>query len=100
MGNDVKPYRQAKPCHAGDVIQFEGLVEDKNENFLKEIIHLVENIKTSRPRPGFEVRLPGERGFEALKDCQINGIPLDEEKIQYLQNIAQENNIEPVTAGD
>ena len=70
------------------------------ENFLKEIKYLVANIKTSHPRPGFEVRLPGERGFEALKDCQINGIPLDEEKIQILREIAQENNIEPVTLGD
>jgi len=70
------------------------------KNFLKETKHFVEHVRTSRPRPGFAVRLPGERGFAALKDCQINGIPLDEDKMRMLHEIAQQNDIEPITIGD
>lgn len=65
--------------------------------FLEEMKRFLEHVKSSRLRPGFdEIRLPGERGFAALEDCRINGIPLDDDKLQMLRKIADDNGIEPL----
>jgi len=64
--------------------------------FQSEMKRFLGHVKSSRPRPGFEVRLPGERGFAALRDCRENGIPLDDPKINLLRKIAEENHLESV----
>ena len=65
--------------------------------FLDEIERFLKHVKSSRLRPGFdEIRLPGERGFEALEDCRAHGIPLDEGKLQMLRKISDDNGIEPL----
>jgi LDH2 family malate/lactate/ureidoglycolate dehydrogenase len=65
------------------------------EYYIKEIKRFIKHIKSAHPRSGFDkVRLPGERGFKALKDCKKNGIPLDNNKIDMLKQIAEQNGIE------
>ena len=66
------------------------------EYYRNEMERFITHVKNSRPRPGQEVRLPGERGFAALADCRENGIPLDEHKLSLLSKIAEENEIEPI----
>lgn len=63
--------------------------------FIKEIKRFIEHLKSSRVRPGFKkIRLPGERGFAALEDCRLHGVPLDDNKLQMLKEIADDNGIE------
>ena len=65
--------------------------------YLDEMDRFLGHVKSSRLRPGFdEIRLPGERGFVALEDCRIHGIPLAEDKLQMLRKIADDNGIEPL----
>ncbi len=48
-----------------------------------------------RVRAGFKkIRLPGERGFAALKNCKLRGVPPDDNKLQILKEIADDNGIE------
>lgn len=68
-----------------------------SEYYLEEMKRFLEHVKSSRLRPGFdEIRIPGERGFAELEDCQANGIPLDDNKLQMLSKIADENGIKPI----
>jgi LDH2 family malate/lactate/ureidoglycolate dehydrogenase len=68
-----------------------------SEYFLKEMRRFLEHLKSSRLRPGFDrIRLPGERGFAALEDCRLHGIPLTDDKLHMLRKIAQDNGIQPV----
>ncbi len=63
--------------------------------FTKEIKRFIEHLKSSRVRPGFKkVRLPGERGFAALENCKLRGVPLDDNKLQILKEIADDNGME------
>jgi len=67
------------------------------EYYSNEMSRFIRHLKSSRVRPGFEaVRLPGERGFAALADCEANGIPLDDVKLEMLLKIAEENGIASV----
>ena len=67
------------------------------EYYLEEMNRFVEHVKSSRIRPGFdEVRLPGERGFVALEDCRVHGIPLDDDKLHMLRKIADDHGIQPI----
>ncbi|MBN1352643.1 Ldh family oxidoreductase [candidate division KSB1 bacterium] len=59
------------------------------EYYQREMKRYLDFVKKARPRPGFEVRLPGERGFAALEDCRKNGIPLSDEKLGLLNKLAK-----------
>lgn len=64
--------------------------------YAREMKRFIKHVKSARSRPGFQrVRLPGERGFAALKDCRVHGIPLSQDKLRMLQTIAAENGISP-----
>lgn len=64
------------------------------EFYEREMARFIDHVKSSRTRPGVrEIRLPGERGFAALADCRVNGVPLDNGKLDMLNGIADENGI-------
>jgi L-lactate dehydrogenase len=68
-----------------------------SEYYLREMKRYMEYLRSSRKREGFEaVRLPGERGFAALADCEANGVPLDEGKLKMLREIAEANGVQGV----
>ncbi|MHC4872802.1 MAG: Ldh family oxidoreductase [Planctomycetota bacterium] len=70
------------------------IAEDK-DYYLKEMHRYLDYLKSSRVRSDYdEIRLPGERGFKALKDCQENGLPLSDSNVEMLQGIADECGIE------
>jgi L-lactate dehydrogenase len=65
--------------------------------FAAEIRRFAAHVKSSSARPGWgEVRLPGERGFAALAECGINGVPVDDAKLRMLRKVADRNGIAPI----
>lgn len=67
------------------------------EYYKKEMKRFLAHVKNSRVRETFdEIRLPGERGIAALADCRIHGVPLDDNKLELLRNLADEHGIEAV----
>ncbi|MBU4200670.1 MAG: Ldh family oxidoreductase [Verrucomicrobia bacterium] len=65
--------------------------------YVKEMKRFIKHVKSSRVRPGCDsIRLPGERGFAAMADCRVHGIPLSSDKLRMLRQIAADNGIEPV----
>ncbi len=84
--------RQSLNLTVIDIDTFAGM-----DYFQKEIIRFSEYMKTSRPRPGFDkIRLPGERGFKALRQAKEEGLPLDDARIEMLNGIARQNNVTPL----
>ena len=64
--------------------------------YTQEVSRFLDHVKSSRIRPGAkEIRLPGERGFNALEDCRANGVPLDDAKLEMLRTLAGDVGIEP-----
>lgn len=49
-----------------------GLLSDR-ATYMKRSHELVESIKDARPLPGQIVRLPGERGDDLARSCEISG---------------------------
>ena len=65
--------------------------------FLKEMRRFLAHVRSSSSRAqSKEIRLPGERGFAALEDCRIHGVPLDDDKRDMLRKLADENGIEAI----
>jgi L-lactate dehydrogenase len=55
------------------------------EHFLKEMDHLAESCRRSRPRPGTKgVRVPGERALESMQEQEQNGVRVSEEALKRL----------------
>ena len=68
-----------------------------SEYYKEEMKRFLAHVKNSRVRETFEeIRLPGERGFKALADCRIHGVPLDDKKLELLRKLADEHGIEAV----
>lgn len=64
------------------------------EYYRNEMERFLGHLKSARVRPGFKaIRLPGERGFDALAACRAKGIPLDDEKMDLLRNLSRESGI-------
>lgn len=60
------------------------------EYYDREMKRFVEHLKGSRTRPGFpEVHLPGERGFARLADARANGVPLSDDNLDLLRELAE-----------
>jgi L-lactate dehydrogenase len=90
--NPQAPSHQSFALMALDPAAFAG-----PDYYLKEMERFLDHVKSSHLRPGFDrIRLPGERGFTALQECRVHGIPLDDDKLLVLRNIAHDNGIEPV----
>ncbi len=65
--------------------------------YAREMKRFMARVRSSRVREGFDrIRFPGERGFAALADCRVNGVPLDEEKMDMLAGLAAECGIPPL----
>ncbi|KKK74082.1 hypothetical protein LCGC14_2887340 [marine sediment metagenome] len=65
-----------------------------SEYFLAEMKRFVARVKASRPRPGCDpVRLPGERGFAALREAKDSGVPLDDKIVEQLNELASANKV-------
>ncbi len=63
--------------------------------YAKEMRRFLAHVKSSRARPGFgAVRLPGERGFQALEECRVRGVPLDGEKCSMLRKLATDHELD------
>lgn len=66
-----------------------------SDGFVKEMKRFCARVKASRPRPGADpVRLPGERGFAALREAKETGVPLDEEVVEKLNEIGLANHVQ------
>ena len=90
--NPDAPQYQSFAVHVLDPAAFAG-----RQYYDNEMSRYVRYLKSSRVRPGCErVRLPGERGFAALTDSRANGLPLDDDKLQMLKEIAEQHGLEPV----
>ena len=91
--NPDNPSRQAFNLTVIDPEAFVG-----NEAYRTEMDAFVERMKTCPLRPGFtEIRLPGERGRKALADARENGVPLEDATIDTLNQLADANNVPPLT---
>lgn len=65
-----------------------------SDHFQTEMKRFLARVKASRPRPGADpIRLPGQRGFAALREARRNGVPMDEETVGKLNEIASANGV-------
>jgi LDH2 family malate/lactate/ureidoglycolate dehydrogenase len=65
-------------------------------HYAQEMRRFVAHLRSARLRPGCKaIRLPGERGFAALAECRLHGVPLDDRKVALLRKLAAENGIAP-----
>jgi len=62
--------------------------------YRREMKRFLAWMRTSRLRPGFtEIRLPGERGLKSLAKARKAGIPLEDEVIGQLNELARKNGL-------
>ncbi|MFP4106030.1 MAG: Ldh family oxidoreductase [Phycisphaerae bacterium] len=67
------------------------------EYFENEMSRLVRHVRTSRPVDAESpVRLPGERAFALERECLSQGVPVSDERLEQLNQIAENNNIPPL----
>lgn len=86
---------EAQSCQSFSLMVLDPAAFGGSEYFSKEMQRFLSYLKSSRVRPQVkEVRLPGERGFAALADCRIHGVPLDDGKLAMLRKLADKNGIE------
>lgn len=62
--------------------------------YRREMKRFVARVKSSRPwKKGEPVRLPGERMLRLLRESEKHGVPLDEERLEQLNNLADKYRI-------
>jgi uncharacterized oxidoreductase len=67
------------------------------EHFLTQAKGLLEFVRGARCRPGVDrIQLPGDRSLETLRERSATGIPLSEEYLQPLREIAGKLGVEAV----
>jgi uncharacterized oxidoreductase len=65
-------------------------------DFKDEVDHLIDEIKSSPVRPGYdEVLLPGEREFRVLERRRKEGLPVDEKSWQEIKDTCSDLGVEP-----
>jgi LDH2 family malate/lactate/ureidoglycolate dehydrogenase len=70
------------------------------DGYREEMRGLVARVKSSRRRPGVEaIRLPGERGVKALSDARRNGVPISDETIVRVNELAAKNGVAGISQG-
>jgi LDH2 family malate/lactate/ureidoglycolate dehydrogenase len=63
-------------------------------DFDREIKRFVEYVRSARTiEEGDSVRLPGDRGFAALRDCEHRGVPVEQRKLADLHRLAETHNV-------
>ena len=64
------------------------------EYYDAEMNRFMAHVKSSRPRPGVKaIRVPGEQGYQSLREARIQGVPLEESTIERLDVVARDNNV-------
>lgn len=64
------------------------------ERYDKEMKRFIAHVRSSRVRVGFEaVRLPGERGYRALREAKQKGVPVDDARLKQLRDLAARLNV-------
>jgi len=87
--NPDNPSRQA--CHL-TVIDPEAFAG--SETYAAEMKGFLARMRTSPLRPGFTgIRIPGERGRTALAEAREKGIPISDESVAMLNDLAEKNGI-------
>jgi L-lactate dehydrogenase len=90
--NPDAPQRQCFTLTVLDPDAFAG-----REYFTKEMKRFIAWVKSARRQKGIEeIRLPGERGFRAIRQAEQRGLPLDDAALAQLNALAQKNGLEPV----
>ncbi len=88
------PSRQSFAVQVIDPEAFAG-----REYFEAQVRHLIEWLRSSRLRPGHEgIRLPGQRGQEALRRAQSEGVPVSDAVLANLNALAARHGIPGVSA--
>jgi LDH2 family malate/lactate/ureidoglycolate dehydrogenase len=65
------------------------------EYYDQEMRRFIAHVKSSRRLPGVEaIRLPGERGFQALRQAQRDGVPVDDAMLNTLLRLAKKHGLE------
>ena len=83
------PWRQSFNLTVIDPEAFAG-----KDVYLKEMERLIEYLRSSRKRPGVsEIRLPGERGLAAMTAARENGVPISDDSIRKLNELAEKHGI-------
>jgi LDH2 family malate/lactate/ureidoglycolate dehydrogenase len=55
----------------------------------EEMRRFIAHVRSSRLREGFDaIRLPGERGYRALREARQRGVPVDDARLAQLQSLA------------
>lgn len=84
--NPEAPSRQSFNLTVIDPEAFAG-----REYYDGEIARFVARVKASRRLPGVEaIRLPGERGFQCLRNAEAEGVPVEDDRLEALMGIAEE----------
>ncbi len=87
------PSRQSFALQVIDPEAFAG-----RQYFEGQIQHLVGWLRSSRLRPGHDrIRLPGQRGQESLRKAQAEGVPVSEQGLARLNDLAAKYEIPGVT---
>ena len=67
----------------------------------QEIARFVAHVKSSRRLPGVDaIRLPGERGFQALRQAEREGVPVDDATWKTLLGLAKKHQLERFLAAE
>ena len=89
--NPENPSRQAFNLTVIDPEAFAG-----REAYRMEMDAFLKRMRDCPLRPGFtEIRLPGERGRRALADAREKGVPLEDDMIDALNELARKNGLAP-----
>lgn len=69
------------------------------DQYDREIRRFIAHVKSSRVRDGFAaIRLPGERGYRALREARQKGVPVDEARMEQLRGLAEKLGVRPLAA--
>ena len=61
----------------------------------REVTRFISYMKDNRLRPGYnEILLPGERAFRSIAQAESRGLPVDESKLEKLNEIAGKNGVD------
>jgi L-lactate dehydrogenase len=90
--NPEKDQRQSLNLTVIDPEAFAGL-----DYYTPEMERFIKHVKESRVRPGCqEIRIPGERGFAAMREAGERGVPLENDLAEKLNETAQKNGVDSI----
>jgi len=91
-GNCNNPQAESRQCFNLTVIDPEAFAD--RDYYAREMKRFIKHVKDSRLRPGFKaIRIPGENGFRKLAEARQKGIPIEDDMVEKLNEIAEKNAI-------